>query len=106
MPASKKQIADLRADLMADAIELPLKTFMYTVDQIAYMFDISEKHLREKILFYVGREMKKQDPMMLRAINIRGLNEAAEWRVTEEELIRWCRKRKVNFYTSRHVQTR
>ena len=103
MTTKKQAIAGLKADLFAEQIPLPLKTFMYTIDQISVMLDMTEQMLRRKVLFYVGREMQKQDPMKMRAINISGIDEKAEWRVSEEELVRWCRKRKVRFYVSRRI---
>lgn len=93
--ANKKH--DLSADLAAAMVPIPLKTFFYTTDQIALMLDVSETYLKNKMLFYQGREAMRQDPRLMRCVNIREPDERPEWRVEEGELLRWLRKRKINF---------
>ena len=92
-----RRVRELQADLEANSIELPLKVFLYTLDQIAYMMDVTETSLKASIVYFQGRDMKRQHRTQLRAVNISSVNKSPEWRVAEDELIRWCKIRKITF---------
>ena len=74
-------------------VGLPSLVFMFTIDQIASMLNISEDTVSGVYLYYQGRStgMKKKHHMV--AINIAPEdNEKAVWRVSLEEFRLWLRK--------------
>ena len=92
---------NLKADENMQEVELPVHTFLYTIDQIAYMMNVSEKHLRDKTIWYIGREYGHFNVMRLKAINIRSHGDKPEWRVEEQEFIRFLKARRIKFRMTR-----
>lgn len=77
---------------------LPPRVFMYTVDQIATLFEVAEKDVKKRFLFYDKREPGIAPKTKMRAINIAPEGETPEWRVTERELVRYMRRQGIRFY--------
>lgn len=71
-----------------DKYGLPPRLFLYTVDQIQDMLEIADPR---KILHYDGRTPGIPRKDMLLARNVMPLGEPPEWRVQEDELIRWMK---------------
>lgn len=80
-----------------ESVGLPFRPFLYTLDQIASMLDLSDMVLRG-LVFYDNRSIgaKKADQILAR--NIAVLGNSPDWRVTEVELIRWMKKRRFRVY--------
>lgn len=72
-------------------VQLPARTFLYTLDQIATMLAVPLPTLR-KMVHYDGRTIGKHDPNMLLARQIGPLGQG-DWRVAERELLRWFSRR-------------
>lgn len=89
MPASKPE---------RDRIGLPPRIFLYTPDQIATLLSLTEKYVRDTLLFYDRREAGIRPKNRLRAINIAPEGETPQWRVTENELLRYLRLKGLKFY--------
>lgn len=87
----------MRDDTFKYEVELPVREFFYTCDQIAYLLDMSESHLRDSILFYVGREWHKKPRERLRAVNIAPPDDNPDWRVSETDFIMWMRVVGISF---------
>jgi hypothetical protein len=105
MPGGEMKKPNLNADQNAQEVELPLHTFLYTIDQIAYMMNVSESNLRNNTIWYVGREYGHFNVMRLKAINIKAHGQKPEWRVEEQEFIRFLKARRIQFRMTR-VMTR
>ena len=88
---------DLRDDMHKTLLQLPVKTFMYTIEQIAYMLDVTEQTVKKRILYYQGRERRKWTNDDLVAVNFSRQDEKPEWRISEEEFIRWMRRKRIKF---------
>ena len=80
---------DTSANHKLEKVGLPVLVFMFTIDQIASMLNVSEDTVRLVYLYYQGRSsgLKKRHHMM--AINIAPEDENAAWRVSLEEYRRW-----------------
>lgn len=79
-------------------IGLPLRPFLYTVDQLCTILQVTEQHLHTMVLYHVGRDVGIKDRHHMEARNIARPNEKAEWRVAEQELKRWMRTKGFKFY--------
>lgn len=89
-------------DRFQKQIQLPVRQFMYTIDQIAHMLSCSTDTLYNKYLWYTGRD-HGQPGSKLKAINIAPLEDAttADWRVTEEDFFFWLKQRNITFHEQR-----
>jgi hypothetical protein len=79
-------------------VRLPVRPFLYTLDQIATILNILEVSLIQSgHLFFSGRTpgMQSKDEML--AVNIALPREKPEWRVEERELIRWMKRKGFKF---------
>jgi hypothetical protein len=83
-------------------IQLPVRQFMYTVDQIAHMLNCSADTLYKKYIWYTGRDHGRPGSK-LQAINIAPLEDGttADWRIPEENFVFWCRQRGIAFHEQR-----
>lgn len=70
---------------------LPVRPFLYTIDQIATLTNISEDALRRDHLHYVPRSVGFRPKNMMETRNIAPEGQRPDWRVAEAELIRWLR---------------
>ena len=77
---------------------LPPRVFMYTVDQIATLFEVSIADVKKRYLFYDRREPGIAPRTKMRAVNIAPEGETPEWRVAERELVRYMRRQGIKFY--------
>lgn len=81
-----------------EGIGLPPRPFLYTPDQLAGLLSLSETYVKTKLLFYAGREPGLRPRTKMTANNIAPEGETPQWRVTENELIRYLRLRGIRFY--------
>jgi hypothetical protein len=81
-----------------EAIGLPPRPFLYTLDQISVLLDLSETAIKQTHIYFEGRStgVRRKDLMIAR--NIAPATEKPEWRVAERELIRWFRHKGFRFY--------
>ena len=72
-------------------VGLPVREFLYTLDQIAFLLEVTEDYLKKNMIFYEGRSVgvAPRDRMVARNIAPEGLS--PEWRVPERHLRRWMR---------------
>lgn len=69
----------------------PVRTFLYTLDQVAYILDVSQEKLNASYIYYVGRSGGPGKRHFIAARNIGEPGATPEWRVAENELMRWMR---------------
>lgn len=82
----------------ARSVGLPPRPFLYTVDQISVLLELSEASLRSSYIYYVGRSIGHNNPDLMTARNIAKPGEHPDWRITERELVRWMRRRGFRYY--------
>lgn len=82
----------------AEKLGLPIRPFLYTLDQIATILSMDEKHLRRDYMFYDGRSTGSMSVHLLLCRNIAHPTKPPEWRVAEKELLRWLKKKGFRVY--------
>jgi hypothetical protein len=85
-------------------VQLPPRPFLYTVDQLAEVLNLTPQHIKSQLLWYEGREIGVRPRDELRAVNIAGEDDKPEWRVSEQELIRWLKRKGFKFYERAWVE--
>ena len=70
-------------------VEMPVRPFLYTMDQVATLLQVNVRDLRAKMVWFRGRSTFAKDNHHLQAINIARPDEKPDWRIEERELLRW-----------------
>lgn len=81
-----------------EAVGLPPRTFLYTLDQVGEMLSLSLPVMRQRYVYFEGHSFGHAKRTLLFARNISPDSEA-DWRIAESELIRWMRFKKFRFHT-------
>jgi hypothetical protein len=82
-----------------DDIGLPARPFLFTLDQISVLLDISErKMIASGYVYLEGRSVGIARRDMMIARNIAPATERPDWRVAERELIRWFKRKGFKYY--------
>ena len=76
-----------------DMMGLPPRTFLYTLDQIAQMIEVELPTLRSRHIHFEGRSVGKQPLDRMLARDISSGDDPPEWRVAENEILRWLKKK-------------
>lgn len=78
-----------------ESVGLPFRVMLYTLDQVAMMLNVKIQHLEKKLIHFDGRSVGARHPSLLMARNIMPPGEKPEWRISEQEMIRWCRAKRI-----------
>lgn len=81
-----------------EAVGLPMRPFLYTLDQIAVLLSMTEQNLRLRYIFFEGRSTGLRSVNEIRAYNIAPRHEKPDWRVSDTELMRWLRHKGFKLY--------
>jgi len=77
-----------------ESVRLPVRPFLYTLDQIGTLLNMTETALkRKRYLFFQNRTPGVWSRDEILTINIAPATDAPEWRVEERELIRWMKRK-------------
>lgn len=79
-------------------VVLPETTFLYTVDQIAYMLNKTEHSVRVSDLYYEGRSTGALPRHQMLARNIAPPGERPDWRVADGVFRKWMRFKGFKYY--------
>lgn len=79
-------------------IGIPVRPFLYTVDQLAVMLDLPKQELHENYFFYEGRSVGLRPKNKMVTRNIAPPDMHPEWRVLEKEFIRWMKVKGFRHY--------
>lgn len=79
-------------------IGLPPRVFLYTLDQIGLMLDLSQRQLTAQYVYFEGRSIGVRHKWFMTARNIAPPDAPPEWRITEREFIRWMRHKGFRYY--------
>ncbi len=88
----------------ARSVGLPPRPFLYTLDQIATLLDVTQKMVELHYIFWDGRSVGMVDKNKMMARNIAPANERPDWRVAERELVRWMKRKGFRFYERSSVR--
>lgn len=83
---------------------MPLRPFFWTPDQIAQLLEVNEKTVRDKMLWYSGREPGLKPKDRIKTINLAAYAEEPIWRIPEDELIKWLRFKGIKIYERGYVE--
>ena len=83
--------------LSAEKMDVPLRVFLWTVDQIAVMLNVRPNQMSAYI-YYEGRSTGSRSIHLMIARNISPPGEKAEWRIAENEMKRWLKVKGFRFY--------
>lgn len=84
----------------AQHVGLPPRVFLYTLDQIALMLSVSQQQVELGYIFFEGRTdgIPQRDEMIAR--NIAPRDAKPEWRVAENDFVRWLKLKGFRFHES------
>lgn len=86
-------------------IGLPVREFMYTLDQIAFLLEIEEDQLKRAYLHYESRSVGPCPKDRLLAVDISPDDAPRpEWRVAERHLKRWMRYKGWKVYERGYIK--
>lgn len=81
-----------------EKIGLPPRPFLYTIDQISVMLDISERRIKQAYVYFEGRSIGTRQKDLMIARNISPSDQPPEWRIAEREFVRWMRVKGYRYY--------
>lgn len=72
---------------------LPATPFLYTLDQVAMLLGMSEEDFVSQYIWFAGGSIGRKSPRQIKSVNIavNTATDTARWRVSQGELIRWCK---------------
>lgn len=82
-----------------ETVDLPARPFLFTLDQISVLLDVSSQNLIAKGYVHLeGRSIgvAKRDQFIAR--NIAPGDQKPDWRVAEREFIRWMKRKGFRYY--------
>lgn len=81
-----------------EKVGMPLRPFLWTLDQLAVMLNVEEKTIRGSYVYYEGRStgVRARDKMTARDIAPEG--QRPDWRVAEREFLRWLKVKGFRVY--------
>ena len=74
---------------------LPSRPFLYTLDQMVDILRYSSEKELVKSVYFENRSVGPCPKEKMLARNIAGPDDSPEWRVEEDEFIRWMRVHKI-----------
>lgn len=79
-------------------VTLPARPFFYTLDQVATMLGVTEATLKSRYVYFHGHSLGRPLSDMLSARSISKVGEPPDFRISEEELIRWLKRNGYRVY--------
>lgn len=86
-----------------EKMDVPVRVFLWTLDQIAVMLSVDLATVEKSYVFYTGRSSGMASVNLLQARNIAPPGMKPEWRVAENELKRWLKRKGFRFYEASQV---
>lgn len=80
------------------AIGLPPRVFMYTLDQIGGMLNLSTRMVVQGYVYLEGRSIGARNKGLMVARNIAPPDLPPDWRIMDREFIRWMKFKGFRYY--------
>ncbi len=77
---------------------LPIRPFLYTIDQLCTLLNLSQRKMAEDYIFFEGRSVGARRKEYMTAVNIAPPESTPEWRIAEREFIRWLKYKGFRVY--------
>jgi hypothetical protein len=71
-------------------LEIPIRPFFYTIDQVASIMQLPISSIRG-MTYFTGRTNRVRESYKLTAINIALPADKPDWRIEEQEFLRWLK---------------
>lgn len=91
-------LSSSRSSNIPKDVGLPPRPFLYTLDQVAGLLSLDPDTFAGEWVYFDGLSLGIRKHDLLRAQNIAPVGKAETWRITESELIRWMKQRRIRFY--------
>lgn len=85
-------------------IGLPVRTFLFTLDQIATMLEIDINTLKATLIYWDRRSIGPKEARLIIARNIADPRGKPDWRVSEREFIRWMKFKGYKFHEQTYLR--
>jgi hypothetical protein len=82
----------------AGDVGVPIRPFLYTLDQIESLLEIKQYDLRRTHVHFNGRSVGMRPREKMLAINVADASDPPDWRISEAELVRWLRVKGFKVY--------
>ena len=82
----------------SEQVGLPPRPFLYTLDQISALVSIPQPALEKKFVWFDGRSIGRKTANFMVARNIAPEDQPPDWRVMDNELVRWMRRKGFRIY--------
>lgn len=79
-------------------VGLPVRPFLYTIDQLSVLLDLPEESLKRQYIYFEGRSIGIKRKDLIAARNIAPADARPDWRIPEKELIRWLKFKGFRYY--------
>lgn len=86
-------------------VRLPPRLFLYTMDQVAVILDVTTNQVKNNIAFFEGRSIGRSRKEEMRFRNIAAPDEKPDWRVSEHDLVRWLKFKGYKYYERGYIRT-
>lgn len=96
-PAMRRDSAATAA-LNGEKLGLPMRPFLWTLDQVATMLNMGVPNLKASYVYFEGRSTGPRSVHLLVARNIAKPDATPEWRIAEMEVKRWLKTKGFKFY--------
>lgn len=83
---------------MAAKVGLPTRPFLYTLDQISVLLDLSINTIQSSYVHFEGRSIGVAARDLIIARNIAPPEKTPDWRIAEQEFLRWLKRKGFKYY--------
>lgn len=83
-------------DIFDSEVELPLREFLFRVDQVCAILDVSVTYARDNLLYFQGRDIGRNRDK-IRTINIAPADAKPLWRIPESDFKAWMKMKGIRF---------
>lgn len=82
----------------AGQIGMPPRVFLYTLDQIGVMLNLSTDTIAKSYVYFEGRSIGSRHKDLMIARNIAPSDQRPDFRVAEREFVRWMKNKGFRYY--------
>lgn len=93
-----------RSETPREKIGLPPRTILYSLDQISTIINVPLTNLQKRYLYFENRSVGLRSPHLITTRNIAPPTHTPDWRVSEQELIRWLKFKGFRYYDRGYIK--
>lgn len=96
-------MSSLFEDAISPDVNLPPREFMYTIEQVAQLLDVSVGFVEKSVCHFYGRSVGSSRGKAI-TINVALPDQKPVWRISETEFKIWMRYKKIKFTQQTNVK--